>query len=400
MDKSSCIVCKQTENRGLKPFKSDSWETAKKAAARRRTSIKDGERRLRGAAANQAFVITGPEQAQRQSGTELLKNGAFKEEFACFLMDEWRRPQYERIIGDKTIFVSHGGRCIQMKIEDGLLRIDEPGHLQGRHEEADTLIAFHVNSVSSGNVLVRSTDTDVLIILIAIAGRSAAVRLILDYGTGNNRRYIDVTSIAASLEQKKVGLTSALLGLHALTGCDFTSCFFRKGKLKPFTRLEEDDDYVTALQSLSSNDVDVKGVTSFVCSIYGFQSADINDARYKAFIRMSGGNANQQLANLKKINCASLPPCEKTLVNHIRRAHYVAKIWIRADQACPTEGDNPIDFGWAETDGCFVPVWYNGTQVPDSLTTNEEIQEEVSSDGDESDNAWSDDSDEDSDGAD
>ena len=57
-------------------------------------SIKDVERYLRRSTTSQAFIITGPDQAQRQSGTELLKNGSFKEEVSRFVMQEWKKPQY------------------------------------------------------------------------------------------------------------------------------------------------------------------------------------------------------------------------------------------------------------------------------------------------------------------
>ena len=110
--------------------------------------------------------------------------------------------------------------------------ITEPVNLQSRHEEADTLVAFHAKQAPEGNILIRSTDTDVLVILLGLAGRSRESNFILDYGSGNHRRYIAVPNIAAILNEKQAGMTEALLGMHALIGCDFTSCFFRKGKLK------------------------------------------------------------------------------------------------------------------------------------------------------------------------
>ena len=57
-----------------------------------------------------AFTITGPDQAKRQSGTERLKNGAFNGEFASFLMIEWKKDHYGPVIGNKTIYISHGGK--------------------------------------------------------------------------------------------------------------------------------------------------------------------------------------------------------------------------------------------------------------------------------------------------
>ncbi len=173
------------------------------------------------------------------------------------------------------MYISHGGTCMKMKNKEELLETEKPNHLQCQHEEADTLLAFHTNSISSGTILVRSTDTDVLIILLGLAGRSEGINIILDYGSGNHRRYIGVSKLAATLEEKVYcmpGMTEALIGLHALTGCDFTSCFFRKGKVRPFQRLEADPEHILALQSLTTEEVDILGVTSFVCLLYGLKN--------------------------------------------------------------------------------------------------------------------------------
>ena len=249
------------------------------------------------------------------------------------------------------------------------LVITEPDYLQSRHEEADTLVAFHANQAHEGSILIRSTDTDVLVIRIGLAGRSRGCNNILDYGSGNHRRYIAVSNIAAILNEKQDGMTEALLGMHALTGCDFTSCFFRKGKLKPFQRLVADvsDRHVTALRSLTSDDVDMPCVTSFVCSMYGFTTSDINQARYKAFMHMNGGDEKESLATIEKINRASLPPCNKTLGNHVKRAQFVSMMWKRADQTDPTGEANPTDYGWKENSNRLEPDWFPGRSIPETL---------------------------------
>ena len=207
------------------------------------------------------------------------------------------------------------------------LVITERVNLQSRHEEADTLVAFHAKQAPEGNILVRSTDTDVLVILLGLAGRSRESNIILDYGSGNHRRYIVVSNSAAILNEKQAGddRSTAWYACIDRGGCDFTLCVFRKGKLKLFHRLVADISnwQVTALRSLTSIEVDMPGVTSFVCSMYGFTTSDINEARYNAFIRMSGGGEKYPLATIKKSNCASLPPCNKTLGNHVKRAQVV-----------------------------------------------------------------------------
>ena len=73
---------------------------------------------------------------------------------------------------------------------------------------------------------------------------------LLDYGSGNHQMYIGVSKLAAILEEKKPGITEALIGFHALT-----LCFFRKGKVLPFQWLEEEPDYIMALKSLTKEEV-------------------------------------------------------------------------------------------------------------------------------------------------
>lgn len=365
-------------------------------------SIKDSERTMRGSCMHQTFVITGSEQTQRQNGTELLKSCSFKEEFARFIMQEWKKPQYGSIIGRKRVYISHGGMCIQLKNNElGLLQILQPSHFQGCHEEADTLIAFHAKNISTGHILVRSTDTDVLIILLSIVQRTKSISIIMDYGAGNNRRYINVSEIADVLERENSGFTEALLGYHALTGCDFNPCFFRKGKVKPFKSIVADEEYVTALRSLTSLDVDIPGVTRYITFLYGEKSSNINEARFKAFMRMSYGNNKEPLTKLKKINCASLPPCQKVLYNQIKRAQFVARYWKRADQTDPSGTENPTDYGWRENqNGMLEPDWYAGSSLPSLITdtqTNDDDDDNkvLSKDAEESDKAWSEDSDSD-----
>ena len=67
-------------------------------------------------------------------------------------------------------------KCMMMQNNNEHDRvIAEPVNLQSRHEEADTLVAFHAKQAPEGNILIRSTDTDVLVILLGLAGRSPKV---------------------------------------------------------------------------------------------------------------------------------------------------------------------------------------------------------------------------------
>ena len=195
-------------------------------------SIKGCERQLRGAV-DENYNITGPEQAIRQSGKKLLDNGNFKNELARFLLREWGKDNYWSFLSGKTLFASYGGECIQY-VPDELqhINVSKPPHLQGDHEEADTLIAFHVANITESDIVIRASDTDVLVILIGALGQKspearAMTNIIMDCGTGNSRRLINVTNIVENLEQRQPGFSRAMPGYHAVTGCDFTSAFYR-----------------------------------------------------------------------------------------------------------------------------------------------------------------------------
>ena len=111
---------------------------------------------------------------------------------------------------------------------------------------------------------------------------------------------------------------------------------------------------------------------------------------------MSGGKGKELLARIKKINCASLPPCTKTPLNHIKRAQHVARMWNKADETNPTGEVSPADSGWKLIQDCFEPDWFPESSVPESLTCTSMPEDDTgatSTDDEESDNAWSDDSD-------
>ena len=85
-------------------------------------------------------------------------------------------------------------------------------------------IAYSV--IESGNIVIRSPsgDTDIIVMLIGHLDRISAT-VYLDNGTGNNRRVLNISSCTISLE-----IRNAVIGLHAISGNDYVSAFFRKGK--------------------------------------------------------------------------------------------------------------------------------------------------------------------------
>ena len=227
----------------------------------------------------------------------------FKDQLAMFLLENWQKEHYGSILGNKTLIVSRGGRCVRIRHDEASaeMLIESPGHFQGNHCEADALIAFYA-STAVGNILVRASDTDVLVILIGMLGREQRnsgpiadlQRIIMDCGNGNSRRYIDVSTVVNALESKQAGLAAALPVMNALTGCDYASAFYRKGKVKSLRILENDTkgafvQFFCNMSVMEPTTLDVKIAEDFVCQFYGLPGEinSVDEARHVTLCQMT-----------------------------------------------------------------------------------------------------------------
>ena len=196
----------------------------------------------------------------------------------------------------------------------------------------------------------------------------------MDCGQKNSRRYINVTSIQRNLEEKCQGLSTALVGLHAMTGSDFTSSFYNKGKIKGLKLLQRDEKHglVEAFQHFGEQEeLSSAKYELFVAGLYGFPNCkDLNAARCQKLFKLAGWKKGEKpnKEKLKKINCALLPPCVNTLKLKILRAQYISTIWTRATKRNPSHGLDPLKSGWQKDEsGCYEPTWYNGPLMPEII---------------------------------
>ena len=98
------------------------------------------------------------------------------------------------------------------------------------HEEADTrllLHAHHARITGYENILIRTVDTDVLVIAVAMAEKLGNGHLWLLFGKGNSCRYINVNATMMKIGPEK---SQGLPIFHALTDCDTVSSFSGIGK--------------------------------------------------------------------------------------------------------------------------------------------------------------------------
>ena len=75
-----------------------------------------------------------------------------------------------------------------------------------------------------------------------------------------------------------------------------------------------------------------------------------------------------------------MPPCQRVLLQKIKRAKLVATRWYSAIRQFETNL-SPLQYGWELTDGQYALKWYEGEAYPRTLDIT--IEDDVSSNGDE-----------------
>lgn len=217
-----------------------------------RPFIKDSERKWRGAVVvDHEFTVEGPQQKRSQSFKTMLCREAFKRELPNFLSRDWASDHYNGLLEGHEIYLGVKNECTRFCVEDGIVKTEPVPSLSCNHAETDTRIILnmiHADKTTPSDIVIRGSDTDILVLLLHHLQRVTST-VWMDVGTRNmgNRRYINVTKIAAAIGPSMCG---ALPGLHAFTGSDYTSAFIRKGKSRPYSIVSNIPRFQTAFSSL------------------------------------------------------------------------------------------------------------------------------------------------------
>ena len=287
----------------------------------------------------------------RGQGTRIRVEGQKKVpgNWAKFLRENGNKSELFQLISEKVTETTFPGqvvitcgqevKCAQGTVTDGLS--------PSTHEEADTRMLLHAaNGAREGytRIMLRTVDTDVVVLAVSLANKLAFDNLWVAFGTGNNFRYLDASAIAQHLGDDK---SAALPAFHALTGCDTTSSFAGRGKLVAWTTWNAFSDVTPSLCTLSHIPTKeeiaecLPTIERFIVQMYdrGSTASSVNEAR-------------QELFTQKGREIENLPPTQDALLQHLLRVGYQAgHVWGQALVQSPTL-PNPADYGWMHaTDG-------------------------------------------------
>lgn len=217
------------------------------------------------------------------------------------------------------------------------------------HEEADTRLLLHVaDAVQKGfrKVYVRTVDTDVVVLAIAMFNQISPEELWIAFGTKSNFRYIPIHEVVAAMDPR---VCATLHVFHAFTGCDTISSFGGRGKKTAWNTWNVFSEVTAAFEDLLLMQSDIRSSTisaleRFVILMYDRTSdtEEINEARKQLFTRKS-----RTLENL--------PPTLAAPEQHIKRVCYQSNCWNQALIPYP-DLPSPADWGWKKDQTGWQPV--------------------------------------------
>lgn len=224
------------------------------------------------------------------------------------------------------------------------------------HEEADTRLILHAADAARNGikrVLIKTVDTDVVVLAVAHRQRISCDELWIAFGTGKHFRYIAAHEIADNLGPEKA---TALPVFHAITGCDTTSAFAGKGKKSAWEIWNNFPDVTAAFLQIACCPTEIPdtcfaAIERYVVLLYDRTSSshEVNSTRKKLFAE-------------KGRTLESIPPTRDALLQHIKRAAYQSgHVWgqcLVVNPALPTPGE----WGWTAVNNAWQPLWI--TQPP------------------------------------
>ena len=341
----------------------------------------------------QVFVLEGTNQVRPRNFGNALCSRSFKQQFPHFIAEEWQDQSYAHIIGTRDIYLGFRGHCYHFYVLDGQVIREPIEDMVTNREEADTLICYHAKCIDdtegTQNIVVRASDTDIAIILLYHL-RSFTATLWMDTGsnTRNSRRYINLSAIGEVLGPL---LCQSLPAFHAFKGTDYTSAFVKKGKKRPFLKLEGSKETQRIFANLALEDevtgTNYNSLKAFTATLYGARQKErdlsLNKYRHKLFQDTYGPKATAKnlLGKLKGLDASALPPCESEIAMHMNRSAFIARMWANAHEKNIDQHPKLQD-GWTQEgqEDQYTIVWFQGPQLPDSLIPEEGDMTEDSDD--------------------
>ena len=310
------------------------------------TSLKDKTRAKRSSSNAKEFKLH----------TDMILNMSMKD-----LMSSSRNKRQLTIIFAKGLIQHFIDKIIKLHVvyDDKIVGADKSEEKHS-HEEADTLIPQQVIASAAESpdkeIHVLCQDTDVftyLLDLVATEKINKQTSLKLHAGKGFSR-VIDIRERVHVLGEPKC---RGLVGFHHFTGADWGGKFVGKSKeawTKAYLALCDEDPALQCFRKLGEENIqneliearlpaEWRPLERFVCKVYS-QNGPLSIPKLR-----------WELFRTKNLEGEMLPPTLSSLLPHIRRTNYMAKVSKSYKTACP-ELPQIEENGWSVESNTYSPI--------------------------------------------
>ena len=269
-----------------------------------------------------------------------------------FLRCDENKTEIFGFLADKIMLIQTNSQIIVTKGDYIVCNLEINKDLLApcNHEEADIRMfvhAKHASMTGSKTITIFSSDTDVVVLAIAVYIDLNIDALWLAFGKGNNFRWMPIRDICKSLGPR----ARALPFSPAFTGCDTVSAFVGKGKKSAWQAWNVDEDALEvfrrlslAMDTISQSDMDT--LEQFVVIMYDRSSTTckVDEACFDLFAR-------------KQRAYYAIPPTQTALKEHVKRAVFQAgHVWGQStvtEQKLPS----PTNWRWSLQANVWTPKW-------------------------------------------
>lgn len=323
-------------------------------------SIKASERIRRGDRESCIYMVSG--ERKMPPYREFLKAHKNKQQLLLFLTEYCVNNGAAYLKDDQLLMIAGGfyepEKVVALEKGKKHRFVSE---LYSTHVLHDTRIILHTfyESKVAQSILVKSVDTDVLLLLLHFRATDSELKntdIYMRLGHGLNSRFASINQIVTRLG---TGISSCLLGIHALTGCDTTNALFKIGKTPAFDVLSSNIATVKDISKLVQlpQKEALELATRYILLVYRNKNKKITTLNHLGL----------HLAKTTNKQSSQLPPTNGAFLQHLLRCIYQLNVWYRSKQCKPTL-DNIADFGWSMEFGFLsILLWKQSRMLSGSF---------------------------------
>ena len=287
-------------------------------------SIKSMERSR--CSCGEKLLIKGENTRKPRDWKKFLSNADNKGQLISILLKVWGSDKLAYKLKNRHVICIREGDAFLLLSEDGKkTEITEIQELPSSQEETDSRVILYCRygkNIGYKYIRVKSPDMDFFFILLHYAQSFTETTILYETGKGNKKRLINMNNIAEKFSQEEC---SALLGLHAFTGCDTCSAFKGTGKIKPIKVLQKNAKFNDMLARLGDNwevsDDMFSDAEELTCALYGkLRFKSVNELRFHLLKAKCG--SEDKITNNANVDISNMPPCSDSLREHVRRVNY------------------------------------------------------------------------------